>query len=181
MLIRDADPARDGPGCAEIYAPYVAGCAVSFEEEPPSGSEFTRRITGISRDYPFIVAERDGELAGYAYASAHRARAAYRWAVETAIYVASGHRRCGVGRALYGELLPLLARQGLQIACAGITLPNDASVGLHERCGFTYLGTYRRIGWKAGAWRDVGWWQLELAPPADEPPSDPGPPLRLGG
>ena len=118
-------------------------------------------------------------LAGYAYAAEHRDRASYRWAADVTVYVGEGWRGRGVGRALYGALLPLLARQGLQIACAGITLPNDASVALHERFGFELVGVYRRIGWKLGSWRDVGWWQLELLPASEDPPAEVRAPSRL--
>jgi L-amino acid N-acyltransferase YncA len=183
VLIRHVDPSRDAAACAEIYAPFVRDTVISFEERPPDEREFARRIELITQTHPWLVAELDGEVAGYAYASPHRERAAYRWAADVAVYVARAHHRRGVGRELYGALLPLLARQGLLIACAGVTLPNDASVGLHESFGFTRVGIYRRIGWKSGAWRDVGWWQLELANPGngrDRPP-EPGPPARLDG
>jgi phosphinothricin acetyltransferase len=180
MVIRHADPARDGAGCAAIYGPYVRDSPASFEEREPTAAELARRIELISCTHPWLVADDDGEVVGYAYASAHRDRAAYRWAADVAVYVAPNRRGQGIGRALYGALLPLLARQGLRIVCAGITLPNDASVALHESFGMELVGIYRRIGWKAGAWHDVGWWQAELAPPADAgPPSEPGPPARL--
>jgi phosphinothricin acetyltransferase len=181
MVIRHADPGRDGAGCAAIYAPYVRDSVASFEEREPSAEEFARRIELISRSHPWLVADDDGELAGYAYAAPHRERAAYRWAAEVAVNVAPHRRRQGIGRALYGALLPLLVRQGLRIVCAGITLPNDASVALHESFGMEPVGVYRRIGWKFGAWHDVGWWQGELAAPGADgrPPPEPGPPARL--
>jgi phosphinothricin acetyltransferase len=180
VLIRHADAVRDAAACAAIYAPFVRETAISFEDEPPDADQFARRIESVSLTHPFLVAE-DGPavIAGYAYASRHRERAAYRWAADVAVYVADTHRRRGVGRALYQALLELLARQGFRTACAGITLPNDASVALHEACGFEHVGVYRRIGWKAGAWRDVGWWQAQLGGDLDGPPSDPGPPARI--
>jgi phosphinothricin acetyltransferase len=181
MLIRHAEAARDAGACAEIYAPFVRDSAVSFEECAPTADEFAQRIDRISEHYPWLVAEDSGIVAGYAYASAHRERAAYRWAADVAVYVGDGHRRRGVGRALYGALLALLEPQGIQVACAGITLPNDPSVALHEACAFQPIGIYRRIGWKAGSWRDVGWWQRELVQPGDGPPAEPGPPAKLGG
>jgi L-amino acid N-acyltransferase YncA len=138
-----------------------------------------RRIEHSSQTYAWLVAEDERSVVGYAYASRHRERASYRWAADVAAYVADGHRGRGVGGALYRALLALLARQGVRHACAGITLPNDASVALHESCGFQPVGTYRRIGWKLGAWWDVGWWQLELAPSAGDPPAEVGPPVRL--
>jgi L-amino acid N-acyltransferase YncA len=169
MLIRPAaaDTDGDAAACASIYEPFVTGSAVSFEIVPPDGPEMARRI---ETTHAWLVAETDGLLAGFAYGGSHRARAAYRWATEVSVYVHPEHRRRGVGRALYGELLPLLARLGLQVALAGITLPNPGSVALHEAIGFQPVGVYRRIGWKAGAWHDVGWWQLELAPARDDPP-----------
>jgi phosphinothricin acetyltransferase len=125
------------------------------------------------------VAEQDGIVSGYAYATEHRSRAAYRWAADVTVYIAPDHQRRGIGRALYGTLFELLVRQRLQVAVAGITLPNDASVGLHEACGFKPVGVYPRIGWKAGAWWDVGWWELELIEPTDGRPPEPGPPAAL--
>ena len=180
MLIRHAVAALDASACAAIYRPFVEFSVASLEERPPTENEFASRIERISRRYPWLVATLDGEVIGYAYASEHRERAAYRWAADVAVYVAGTHHRRGAGRALYDALLALLRRQGLHIACAGITLPNEASVALHQAFGFTAVGIYRRIGWKAGAWRDVGWWSLELLEPtSDGPPAEPGPPARL--
>ena len=181
MPLRHADPARDGDACAAIYAPYVTGSGVSFEEAAPTAQQFSARIAATSARYPWLVLVDGGRVVGYAYASAHHERAAYRWAVDVAVYVDSGHHGRGAGRRLYEALLELLCRQGLRIACAGIALPNDASVGLHRALGFEHVGTYREIGWKAGAWRDVAWWQLQLAPAArdDGPPPEPGGPQRL--
>jgi phosphinothricin acetyltransferase len=138
-----------------------------------------RRIETVSALYPWLAAEDGGAVVGFAYGSKHRERAAYRWAADVTVYVADGHHRRGVGTRLYNALLDLLSRQGLRTACAGITLPNPASVALHEACGFEPLGIYRRIAFKHGRWWDVGWWQLELAAPAGDPPPHPGPPVRL--
>jgi L-amino acid N-acyltransferase YncA len=179
VQIRHADPERDGAACATIYAPFVTDSAVSFEEEAPTAEQLAESIRQISVTHPWLVADADTGVAGFAYASPHRTRMAYRWAADVTVYVGEGNRRRGVGRALYGALLPLLVRQGLRAACAGITLPNPASVALHESSGFTPVGVYRRIGWKAGAWRDVGWWELELRAPDDGRPAEPGPPARL--
>jgi phosphinothricin acetyltransferase len=179
VIIRHADPARDAAACASIYEPFVSDSAVSFEEQVPSAEEMGRRIEATSERYPWLVAATEHEVSGYAYAAAHRERAAYRWAADVAVYVAEEQRGRGVGRALYEALLELLARQGIQVACAGITLPNAASVALHESCGFEFVGTYRRIGWKAGEWHDVGWWQRELAPTCTDAPREPGSPARL--
>lgn len=179
MPIRQADAARDAAACAAIYAPFVTDGVASFEEIAPDAAEFARRITSISARFPWLVAEEDRVVAGYAYACEHRERAAYRWAVEVTIYVAESRRRRGIGRALYAMLFELLARQGFRVALAGITLPNDASVALHESCGFALVGVYRAIGHKHGAWRDVGWWQLDLAPDASDSPPEPGQPEEL--
>jgi L-amino acid N-acyltransferase YncA len=157
----------------------VRDTVISFEVQAPDALEMRRRITETSARYPWLVTEVEGRVAGYAYASEHRQRAAYRWAVDVAVYVEPGHQRRGLGRGLYGALLELLARQGVQVACAGITLPNEASVRLHEAVGFEPVGVYRRIGWKDGAWRDVGWWQRELIAAGRGSPREVGPPARL--
>jgi L-amino acid N-acyltransferase YncA len=178
-VIRDADPQRDAAACAAIYAPHVQERPTSFEERAPSAEEFAERIERISATHPWLVAERGGEVVGYAYAGPHRQKPSYRWSVDVAIYIADAGRRQGHGRRLYGELFERLRRQGFHTACAGITLPNEASVGLHEALGFVPVGVYREIGWKLGAWRDVGWWQLELSPAPDGAPPEPTPQRRL--
>jgi phosphinothricin acetyltransferase len=175
MNVRHADADHDAERCAEVYAPYVREQVASFEEMPPDGPEMARRIRETTRTHPWLVLERDGRVLAFAYACPHRARAAYRWAADVSVYVEVGHHRRGAGRALYGALLDLLRRQGLYTACAGITLPNAGSVALHEGFGFTRVGVYRAVGWKAGAWHDVGWWQLALRPPADVPTEPDGP------
>lgn len=179
MRLRHADPSADAAACAAIYAPYVAASVISLEEVPPTAEEFGHRIERISRRYPYLVAEADGRVVAFAYASLHRERAAYRWACESSVYVEAAQRRRGLGRALYEALFDLLRRQGLQVACAGITLPNGPSVALHESFGFELVGVYRRIGWKEGAWHDVGWWALDLCEPSTEVPPEPGLPVRL--
>ncbi|HEY7257106.1 MAG TPA: arsinothricin resistance N-acetyltransferase ArsN1 family B [Solirubrobacterales bacterium] len=176
MTIRSADPERDAAACAAIYAPNVDDSPTSFEAEAPSAEEMAARIASTSTTHPWLVAERDGEAVGFAYACEHRSRAAYRWAADVSVYVGEADRGRGLGRALYEELFERLRAQRFRIACAGITLPNKASVALHEGLGFVPVGVYRRIGWKAGGWRDVGWWQLELSPGAEDPPGEPSPP-----
>jgi L-amino acid N-acyltransferase YncA len=173
LLIRPAEPARDAAGCAEIYAPYVLQGATSFEEAVPGESEMADRISRISATHPWLVAERGEELLGYAYACRHRERPAYRWSADVSVYVDERQWRRGIGRLLYEALFERLRHQRFRTACAGITLPNVASVALHERLGFAPVGVYRRIGWKAGGWRDVGWWQLDLAAGGSEPPAEP--------
>jgi phosphinothricin acetyltransferase len=159
--IRPAHAERDAAACAALYAPYVTDSWVSFELEPPDAAEMARRIAEFGASHAWLVAEIDGEAAGYAYGSPHRTRAAYASSCDVAIYVDPERRRQGIARALYGALLPLLAKDRHAVF-AGIALPNEASIALHEAVGFTPVGTYREVGWKMGAWRDVGWWQRLL-------------------
>jgi L-amino acid N-acyltransferase YncA len=169
VRVRDADRDRDAAACAAIYAPYVTDSAISFEYEAPSALEMQRRIGGA---YVWLLAESEERPVGYAYGSAHRERSAYRWAADVAIYIERDHHRAGVGRALYAQLLKRLREIGLWTLCAGVTQPNAASNGLHLAMGFVPVGTYRRIGWKQGAWHDVGWFQLDLRPGAPGPPAE---------
>ena len=169
--IRIATP-DDSAGVLDIYAPFVRTTAVTFEYEVPSVVEMAERIRAVTVRWPWLVLDRDGFVAGYAYASTWRARAAYQWAVETAVYVHEDARRQGIGRALYRALLACLRLQGHRLALGGITLPNEASVLLHEAFGFRQVGVHRACGHKLGAWHDVGMWELELAPrPAATPPA----------
>jgi phosphinothricin acetyltransferase len=165
-LIRPAEPG-DAEGCARVYAPYVTDSVASFEARPPTAEDVRRRMAAA---HAWLVAEDGGEVVGFAYGSTHRERAAYRWAADVAIYLAASHHRRGLGRRLYGELFRTLRGEGLLRLCAGITLPNPGSEGLHRTLGFEEVGTYRRIGWKAGAWHDVRWFELDLAPGDDGPP-----------
>lgn len=162
----DLRPARaaDAAGICAIYGPIVAETAISFELDVPAVDEMARRITDRQERYPWLVAEEGGEVAGYAYGSAHRTRAAYGWSTDVSVYVHPRAHRRGVGRALYAALLDLLRRQGYEQAFAGIALPNPGSVGLHEAMGFTPVGVYRDVGWKLDRWHDVGWWQRGLRP-----------------
>ena len=180
MQIRDADPDRDGAACAAIYAPFVTDTAVSLEFEAPTPAQFAERIARLSRTHPYLVADEGPGAVGFAYGSPHRERAGYRWAADVSVYLDESARGRGYGRALYAELLARLRAQGFRVACAGITLPNLASVALHASFGFEPVGVYRRIGWKAGAWRDVAWYQLALheAAEQDGPPSEPIAPSR---
>ena len=173
LTIRDAESERDATACAAIYAPHVEGSAVSFEERVPDATEMGARIERYGASHAWLVAERRGEVVGYAYATAFNERPAYRWSASVSVYVAEDVRSAGIGRALYEALFGRLRDRGFRMACAGITLPNEASVGLHEALGFEQTGVNREIGWKQGAWRDVGWFQLELAPAPDGPPPEP--------
>ncbi len=155
----------DAAAVAAIYAPYVRDTIISFETAAPTPAEMGGRIAAISTRHPWLVAEQGGEVLGYAYAGEHRSRAAYRWDVDVAVYLAADAHRRGLGRRLYLALFELLRRQGYINAYAGISLPNAASVGLHEALGFLPVGVYRKVGYKQGAWHDVGWWSLNLQPP----------------
>ena len=145
-----------------IYAPIVRDTAISFEMDVPTVPEMRRRITNTLESLPWLVCENQRDILGYAYGGPHRARTAYQWSVEVSVYVKDDARRLGVGRAVYRSLFDLLALQGFWNAYAGITLPNPASVGLHESMGFRTVGIYRKVGYKFGRWHDVGWWQLPL-------------------
>jgi L-amino acid N-acyltransferase YncA len=174
MVIRLAT-GRDAEEIAAIYAPIVRGTIISFEVEPPTPDEMRRRVESTLERFPWLVCERRGRIVGYAYAGPHGSRAAYRWSVDVSAYVHGEERRTGVGRALYTSLFSLLILQGFYNAYAGVTLPNPASVGLHEAVGFTPVGVYRGVGYKFGAWHDVGWWELSLR----ERTLHPDPPLEL--
>jgi L-amino acid N-acyltransferase YncA len=159
----------DAAGILAIYGPYCDSTRVSFEVVAPTITQMQERINRVTADYPWLVAEVDGQIAGYVYASRHHERAAYRWSVDVAVYVAEEFHRRGVGRILYETLFSILREQGHFKAFAGITLPNPASVGLHERLGFRPAAIFRGVGFKFGGWLDVGWWQRDLQPERDGP------------
>ncbi|HEY1565688.1 MAG TPA: GNAT family N-acetyltransferase [Solirubrobacteraceae bacterium] len=180
MDIRHADPDRDAAACAAIYAPSVTDGVASLEERAPEPHEMADRIRISSRSHPWLVAEIDGEVVGYAYGSRHHDRAAYRWSADVTVYISAAHQRRGVGRALYAVLFELLKRQGIYELCAGVTLPNDGSVGLHESLGFRLIGVYHDVAFKFGRWYSVGWWQMSLRPrPEGETPAEIAPSARL--
>jgi phosphinothricin acetyltransferase len=161
----------DAAACAAIYAPYVTDTATTFETETPTPEEMAQRIAAAERTHAWLVLEdlEQGRVVGYAYAGPFKARPAYRWACETSVYLETGRRRTGGGRVLYEALFPRLAERGYRTAIAGMTLPNEASAGLHRALGFEPVGTYRRIGWKHGRWHDVAWMQRALGAAADPP------------
>ncbi|GIE83759.1 GNAT family N-acetyltransferase [Actinoplanes regularis] len=171
LLIRDAT-ATDAEACAAIYQPYVLDTAITFETEPPTPAEMADRIAGSSATHAWLVAEEAGRVVGYAYARPFAARAAYRWSCEVSIYLESGRKRTGAGRALYDVLLPRLTSLGFRVAVAKTTLPNEASLGLHAAFGFEPVGTHSRIGWKQDTWHDVAITQLFLTS-SSAAPSDP--------
>jgi phosphinothricin acetyltransferase len=165
----------DAPAVLAIYGPVVRDTPISFELEPPSPAEMAERIRSTLELTPWLLAEAEGRVAGYAYADPFRARPAYQWTAETTVYVHPDFQRRGVGRALYRALLAALRAAGYRSAVGGITLPNPASVALHESLGFLPVGVFRAAGFKQGRWHDVGFWQLELAP--GDPPAAPPRPL----
>lgn len=173
-MIRPAS-AEDAAAILGIYAPAVRDSVATFELEPPSLDEMTRRIAEVTRRYPWLVHEAGGRVAGYAYATEYHERPAYAWTCEVSVYVGEGARGTGAGKALLRELLARLEAAGFVNAIARIALPNDASVRLFEGHGFEPIGTARGIGYKLGRWVDVGEWQRDLAKrgPAPRAPSSP--------
>ncbi|MCC6458749.1 MAG: N-acetyltransferase [Caldilineaceae bacterium] len=176
---------EDAPSIQAIYAPYVANTVISFEAAPPSVEEMAQRIQKTVNKFPWLVCVTDAQkgsgspengepgthpaLVGYAYASTHRERAAYQWSVDVSVYVHPDFQRRSIGRGLYTALFALLRLQGYVNAYAGIALPNPASVGMHTALGFQAVGVYRQVGYKLGAWHDVGWWGLCLTTAPCEP------------
>lgn len=170
-MIRDATES-DAEAILAIYAPICLQTAVSFEEVPPTVEEIRARIRKAQAAYAWLIFEDDGHVAGYAYGTRHRERAAYRWAVEVAIYVADGRRGRGIGKSLYEALFSRLAARGFVEAFAGVVLPNPASLALHRSVGFRDIGVFEAIGFKLGAWHDVAWMQRSLRP-RETPPAEP--------
>jgi len=153
---------EDAARCAEIYRPFVVDTAITFEEDAPDEAQMAARITELQASHAWLVAEVDGEVAGYAYAGPHNARAAYKPSANVSVYVDPAYARRGIGRALYTDLFATLKAQQRHAVFALITLPNAASVALHEALGFRPVGVLKEVGWKFEAWHDVGWWQLLL-------------------
>ncbi|HEY7154385.1 MAG TPA: arsinothricin resistance N-acetyltransferase ArsN1 family B [Gemmataceae bacterium] len=173
FVFRLATPA-DAEQVLAIYGPYCS-TPISFELEPPTVEEMRRRMAKILGYYPWLLCEEGGEVLGYVYACSHRERAAYRWSVDTAVYIHPQRRGRGIGRALYTSLFKMLPLQGYINAYAGVTLPNPASVRLHESMGFQRVGVYRQVGYKCEAWHDVAWYEMLLQPR----PSQPQPPKSV--
>ena len=161
MTIRPAT-ATDGAGVAAVYDPVVVESPASFELEPPGPAEMARRIETTARTHPWLVAEEEGKVTGYAYAAPARSRPAYQWCAEVSVYLAAEARGRGLGGILLDALLKELGQRGIATVIAGVTLPNPASVRLFEGRGFEPVGVFRRAGYKLGAWHDVGWWQRFL-------------------
>jgi phosphinothricin acetyltransferase len=170
-LIRDAR-VQDAAACAAIYQPYVTDTAISFETDPPTPAEMAERIAAALRSHAWLVLEDSGRVVGYAYGVPFNPRPGYRWACLVSVYLERGRHRTGGGRALYEALLTRLAERGLRTVLAAMTLPNEASVGLHRAMGFEPVGTLRRIGYKHGGWHDVAWAQRSIGD-GEEPPAEP--------
>ena len=166
--IRLAKPA-DADVLLAIYAPYIIHTAFTFETEVPSTEDFEHRIITYQQNWPWLVYEINGVIAGYAYASKHRERAAYQWCVESSVYVHNDFQQKGIAKALYKTLFEILKYQGCRNVYAGITLPNDKSVAFHKNFGFTWLAEYKNIGYKLNKWNTVSWWQLQLNDYSDNP------------
>lgn len=165
MRVRLADPDSDAGAVAAIYRPVVEDTHISFEEDAPDPVEMAGRMRRTLQRTPWLVAEEDGEVVGYAYAAPHRDRPAYRWSVDVSAYVAPDRTGRGIGRRLYDELLELLDRQGFVNVYAGISLPNPASVALHRAVGMILIGVYEQVGYKHGEWWHVAWYGRRLREP----------------
>ncbi|WP_183092279.1 GNAT family N-acetyltransferase [Nocardioides stalactiti] len=168
LIIRDASP-DDAVACAAIYGHYVETTVATFELTPPTVEEMAGRISACQAGHGWLVAEQDGQVAGFAYGTKFAERPAYRWAGEVSVYLAPAAQGSGLGTALYDVLVPRLEERGFQVLTARIAQPNDASMALHARFGFEQAGLLRRIGFKHGRWVDVAILQRDLAPPTDSP------------
>jgi phosphinothricin acetyltransferase len=162
IVIRPAT-AADAGAVADVYNHYVRETWVTFEEEEVPASEMARRIEEVgSASLPWLIAEREARIVGYAYAGRWHKRSAYRFSVEITVYVGVGHERSGVGSRLYDRLIPMLRARGVRAVMAGIALPNEPSVALHERFGFSKVAHFKDVGFKLDRWIDVGYWQCVL-------------------
>jgi len=168
--------ASDARQILEIYTPYILGSAFTFETEVPSEAEFKERMQKYLQSRPWLVCTLDGTVICYVYASGHRERAAYQWCCESSVYTKKDFQGMGIGRELYKVLFQILKMQGYRNIYAGITLPNEPSIKLHEKCGFTHFATYDNIGYKLGEWKNVGWWKLSV----NHYDRKPSPPIAFG-
>lgn len=159
MIIRKVKP-EDAPQIAEIYNYYIKNTHHTFETELLNIEETEERLKKISTFYPYLVAEEDGEILGYAHAARFKLRQAYQHTAEVMIYVKNEAKKRGVGTNLYMDLFNLLEETDIHVMIAGIALPNDSSVKFHETLGFTKVAHFKEIGYKLGRWFDVGYWQL---------------------
>jgi len=165
----------DASSILKIYAPYIENTSYTFETEVPAIDAFKDRINSCLDNWPWLVCEIDGVIAGYAYGAKHRERIAYQWSIESSVYVHDDYQRMGVAKALYTALIDILKLQGFRNLYAVINLPNDRSVAFHEKLGFEYFATYKNVGYKLGKWKNVGWWQLQL----NKYSAEPEPPIKF--
>ncbi len=167
-FIRLAKPS-DAPGILSIYAPYIQNTSITFETEVPAEQSFAGRIESYLKEWPWLVCDIGGTIAGYAYASRYRERVAYQWSVECSVYIHDDYMQSGIAKSLYTALMEILKLQGYRNVYAVINLPNDRSVAFHEKMGFCYFATYEQVGYKLGRWKNVGWWRLILNDFDNEP------------
>lgn len=160
---------EDAKELLAIYAPYVEETSISFEYVVPSVEEFKKRIENTLKNYPYIVAETDGKILGYAYASRFKERAAYTWGVETSIYVKRDNRQGGIGRILYETLEEILMKQNVLNINACITYPNPDSIAFHERMGFKKTAHFHKCGYKLGEWHDMIWMEKFVGKHSEDP------------
>ncbi len=173
-LMRLATP-EDAADILAIYAPYIENTSFTFETEVPSVVEFAERIRSYLINWPWLVCEINGKIAGYAYATKYRERTAYQWCTESSIYIHDDFQKAGIGKGLYSALFEILKQQRFNNVYAVINLPNEKSVAFHENLGFNYFATYEQVGYKLGKWKNVGWWRLIINEFGDEP----APPVKF--
>ena len=161
MNIRSAN-LEDAAQIADVYNYYVQKTHHTFETEPLEADEMQNRISEVTEKYPFLVAEEDGAIVGYAHATQFKLRQAYEYAAEVSIYVRNAAKQKGIGSQLYMKLFDELQETDIHAVVAGISLPNDASVRFHERLGFEKVAHFKEVGYKLGRWIDVGYWEKIL-------------------
>lgn len=161
ITIRLATP-DDAASILAIYAPYIETTSFTFETETPTVDQFAKRISNYLENWPWLVCEIDGKIAGYAYGTLYRERTAYQWCTESSVYIHDDYLKMGIAKALYGALFEILKRQGFRNIYAVINLPNDRSVAFHESLGFKHFADYEQVGYKLGKWKTVGWWRLVI-------------------
>lgn len=174
MIIRLANK-KDASAILDIYNPYIENTSFTFETEVPLLADFQKRIEDYLENWPWLVCEDQGKIAGYAYGAKYRERKGYQWCVESSIYIHDDYLKRGIGKALYEALLEILKQQGYRNVYAVINLPNERSVKFHESCGFTFFALYPKVGYKLGNWKNVGWWQVNL----NEYNMEPDPPVKF--
>jgi phosphinothricin acetyltransferase len=174
VTIRLAQP-PDAKAILAIYAPYIENTSFTFETEVPTVEEFAQRISNYLQNWPWLVCEVDGKIAGYAYGARYRERTAYQWCTESSVYVHDDYLKMGIATALYKTLFEILKKQGFRNVYAVINLPNDRSVAFHESLGFVHFADYEQVGYKLGKWKTVGWWRLVI----NDFGMEPEPPVRF--